>query len=120
MLEFIYCGRIALTDDLAISLLKAGNKYLVTNLKMKCEEHLIKSLAIENVLDRVELAEQTNAIVLREGTLNYLTTNSRMVTRDIDIKRLSKDYLVDLMFKGMFTDTCRSDSYSKVLSKSHA
>ena len=119
MLEFIYCGEIALTDDLAISLLKAGNKYLVAKLKMKCEEHLIKSLAIENVLDRVELAGHANAIVLREGALNYLTTNSQKVTRDLDLERLPKNFLIDIMFKSIFKDTSNtnSDSFLHLLPK---
>lgn len=97
MLEFIYCGDITLNDCLVLDLYTAACKYAIPTLKAVCEQHLISTLTLHNVIDRVKLAEQTDAATLRKGTLSFLISNSSKLTQDLHLESLPKKFLVELI-----------------------
>ena len=102
MLEFIYCGQVVLTEALALDLLAASNKYALPELKARCEEFLVQNLSLETIVKRVELAEQLDAMVLRDGATTYLVKNAKNVTGKIELDELPKGFLIDLLSKTIF------------------
>ena len=103
MLEFIYCGQIVLTQDLATSLLEASKKYaLLPELAARCEEFLVKNLTLDTIVDTVELAERLEAMTLRDGAIVYLIKNSAKAAENLDLDRLSKKFLDDLLLQSLF------------------
>ena len=103
MLEFIYCGEIVLTEELALGLVEAANKYALPELKTRCEEFLVNTLRPEAIVERVELAERLDAMVLRDGAIAYLIRNAKdAAVSKIEMDGLSKGFLVDLLSKSVF------------------
>ena len=103
MLEFIYCGQIVLTEEMALGLLEAANKYALPELKARCEEFLVESLRPDAIVERVELAERLDAMVLRDGAISYLIKNAKdAAVSKIDMDGLSKRFLIDLLSKSVF------------------
>ena len=101
-MEFIYCGHVVLTEELALDLLVAANKYALLELKARCEEFLVESLNLDVIVERVELAEKVDAMVLYDGAAAYLIQNATEVAEKIELKKLSKAFVINLLLKTMF------------------
>lgn len=86
VLRFIYTDKVNEMDNLKIDLLRASDKYLIDDLKILCEEALIKDLKIKNILDMLKLADKYNAINLREEGLKFFKIHKKEITTSENFK----------------------------------
>jgi len=79
MIEYIYTGNVKdITTDTA-HLLKAADKYNLGGLKKLCEEALIKTLAVENCVDMIILADMYHAHDLKQMSKEMIVKNGAIV-----------------------------------------
>jgi len=99
MLEFIYCGYVDLTENLALDLLQPADKYGLNTLKGICGEFLLDYITIKNFQERGEIAEKLEIPVLIEGTISYIITNLKYIEDTIGLDNLPKSFLVKIILK---------------------
>jgi speckle-type POZ protein len=73
ILRFIYTGKTQSTamDKLAPRLLAAADKYLLEDLKIQCETHLIRQMSAENCLELLSLTTHHPAEHLKKYAIEY-------------------------------------------------
>ena len=80
MLHYIYTGFAIyyFYAELSIELevLKAADKYAVSDLKKICEERIGEKLTIDNCVKILEVADQCNAEVLKDKAIEYVMSNA--------------------------------------------
>jgi speckle-type POZ protein len=74
ILRFIYTGRTQLTamNQMAPGILAAADKYLLEDLKTRCETHLIRQMSAENCLELLSLTSHHPAEHLKKYSIEYL------------------------------------------------
>jgi speckle-type POZ protein len=74
ILRFIYTGRMHSTamNQMAPGILAAADKYLLQDLKTRCETHLIRQMSAENCLELLSLATHHPAEHLKKYAIEYL------------------------------------------------
>ncbi|EFX75919.1 hypothetical protein DAPPUDRAFT_26442, partial [Daphnia pulex] len=61
LISYIYTGRMPLVakmDQMAIGLMAAADKYLLDQLKIECENHLIRQMSADNCLELLLLTDR--------------------------------------------------------------
>jgi speckle-type POZ protein len=71
VLRFIYTGKTQSMDKLALGILAAADKYLLEELKIQCETHLIRQMSAENCLELLSLTTHHPAEHLKKYALDY-------------------------------------------------
>jgi speckle-type POZ protein len=73
VLRFIYCGltQSSAMDVMAPALLAAADKYLLEDLKMYCETHLIRQMSSQNCLNILTLTTHHPAEHLKKFAIEY-------------------------------------------------
>ena len=73
LLRFIYTGRLSTTamESMAVGLLIAADKYLVDDLKVKCENYLIREMSPDNCIELLLHEHLPGSFVLKKQA-NYL------------------------------------------------
>ena len=73
ILRFIYTGKTQLTamNKMATGLLAAADKYLLEDLKSRCENHLIWQMSAENCLELLSLTAHHPAEHLKKYAIEY-------------------------------------------------
>ncbi|PWA52333.1 BTB/POZ domain-containing protein [Artemisia annua] len=73
-LSYLYSNNIQYQDFLShrLSLLRAADKYDVTNLKDACQESLLEDIDSANVLERLQIAVTYRLPRLKDGCFKYL------------------------------------------------
>ena len=73
LLHYIYTGQVTSKrmDEVAAGLFAAADKYLLTNLKKACGDHLIKQISPENCIKLLSLGENDPAYYLRKNAVDY-------------------------------------------------
>ncbi len=73
VLRFIYTGKTQLTamDKMALRILAAADKYLLEDLKIQCETHLIRQMSAENCLELLSLTTHHPAEYLKKNAIEY-------------------------------------------------
>ena len=94
LLCFIYCG--STTSGKSAKLLVAAEKYNLMDLKKLCEENLCVNITVENVLDRLELADLHNAAILRSMALKFIGRNAKEVAAQKDWRERIPDVMADI------------------------
>ena len=81
MLRYIYSGRIfVMADSTRLDLLKAADKYQIEDLKSLCEKGIADKLTTENALEVLVVAEQSNALILKQKTIEFIVANAKTIT----------------------------------------
>lgn len=80
MIAYIYSEKVPDLEVKAAGLLSAAEKYDLQELKNMCEVSLCESIAMENVLDLLVLADLHRATSVRTLALKFIVDNSREVT----------------------------------------
>ncbi|XP_065207995.1 protein roadkill-like [Planococcus citri] len=90
MLRYIYTEKCEHLEELAYCLIMAADKYNLDGLKVMCEKELLKTLSVENAIDRLVLADMYRAKELRAKTINFIVANSAKVMNTKEWKSLSR------------------------------
>ena len=99
MLEFIYNNYINLTEPLAINLLEVADKYSLIRLKDVCEDFLIENITPDNMVTLGNYAEKYDALMLRNGILEFIMKNLDCLRERDDLLELPKSILVKGLFR---------------------
>lgn len=85
-LSYIY-GKFQADEFLAhrVALLKAADKYDISDLKEACHESLMEDIDLRNVLERLELAHLYGLAGLKSGCLRYLVYFGKIYEIDQDL-----------------------------------
>ena len=99
MLGYIYgCSANVDTGDNATNLLIAAEKYDLKELKQICEDNLCLTLNVDNVVDRLILADLHCASNLRSLSLRFFKEHGDSIVNQKDCKeKLSKDLMWDII-----------------------
>jgi len=84
-------------DDLTTDLLVAANKYMIPGVIKKCEEHLSKTMSVDNAIDYFLTARLIEANKLRMDAKTFITKNLGEVKQTEDYKNIGKEVLEELL-----------------------
>ncbi|KAJ8683274.1 hypothetical protein QAD02_019066 [Eretmocerus hayati] len=79
VLRYIYSGEVVEIDRIAKDLLIAADKYGIRGLKTMCEQHLMRCININNVLEYFCFADSYNADILRESSKNFVKVRRKEI-----------------------------------------
>ena len=93
MLRYIYTGEIFdITDSTFLDLIKAADKYQILDLKVRCENDIAKQLTTENALSVLVVAHQSNAVLLKEKTIEFIVANPKTVAENPEFDSLTQSH----------------------------
>jgi speckle-type POZ protein len=72
MCRFLYYDEIPKLQTLALKLLIAADKYMISDLAAKCCQYLMTNITANNFLDILTFADKLNKQALREATIDYI------------------------------------------------
>jgi speckle-type POZ protein len=72
MCRFLYYDEIPKIQTLALELLVAADKYMVSDLAVKCCQYLMVNITTENFLNILTTAYQLNKEALREAAIDFI------------------------------------------------
>lgn len=102
MLEYLYTDHVSLDDNLAMELLVVSDKYIIPRLKNLTEQFISQRLSVKNIIDIINIADQHNALYLKECSINFMISNKEIICETQDISKLSKHVLVELVKSKLF------------------
>jgi len=77
LLEYIYSGELSNMETNAMLLMEVSQRFDITDLKDVCEQYLVeKYLKLENVFDRLFMADLHEAKKLKEAVMKMIVYNS--------------------------------------------
>lgn len=79
MLVYIYTGKSPNLNSMSSSLLAAADKYDVSGLKLICQEALCSTIAVDNVVDLLVLADQHYAKQLKLHAIHFINMHAKDV-----------------------------------------
>jgi BTB/POZ domain len=75
VLNFIYGQDVKLTDTNKFQILYAAEKYMLTNLKRKCENFIVECLSKDNIYDILEASQPFNSDIIDNSCMALITQN---------------------------------------------
>ena len=102
LLEYLYTDHVSLDDNLAMELLVVSDKYIIPRLKNLTEQFISQRLSVKNIIDIINIADQHNALYLKECSINFMISNKEIICETQDISKLSKHVLVELVKSKLF------------------
>jgi hypothetical protein len=97
LINYMYTGHVAIDNENVTEMLRLANHFLVTKLKLHCEEFLSSSLHVSNCLSIRELADKYNMTGLSERVAAFVHNHVHEVTSQDEFLRLSLSQLQDLL-----------------------
>jgi len=91
LLDFIYTGSAPNIEENAQDLLIAADKYDLELLKTCCEKEFTSTLAMDNLMEYLKLADWTHATALKKTILSFISKN-KLKMKSIDWKQELKEY----------------------------
>lgn len=80
LMRFIYTGKVENMDELAADLLAAADMYQLDQLRLMCEQVLVRKMCIDNVAEILKVVDRhTTCKKLRDSVLKFLASNGREV-----------------------------------------
>ena len=96
MLEYIYCNKIEMNEDLALELLEPADKFLLSDLRDACERFLDECLDLENFVKIFKKTADIETNLLKERIEEFISMNSNALKKREDVKALPEDMLVKI------------------------
>ena len=84
-------------EDLTTDLLVAANKYMIPEVVEQCEDHLSKTMTVDNAIDYFLTASLHEAETLRTAAKKYITENLSEVKKTEAFQNLEKEELVQFL-----------------------
>jgi len=91
ILKFLYTGEIADYAEKAKLLIELAHSFQMPKLKAYCEETLIATLSVENVLERFIFASKNESPKLRMKTLALIQKENKNITSTKNWRNLAKE-----------------------------
>jgi len=91
MLEFIYTDKCAELNARAPEILQAANMYGLEKLKQLCEDNLVQDLTLNNLCERLRLADSYNAHKIRRRALAMFQRNRTQILESRDWIELEQE-----------------------------
>jgi speckle-type POZ protein len=93
VLRFIYTGQTQSTamDKMAPGLLAAADKYLLEDLKTRCENHLIRQMSADNCLELLSLTTHHPAEHLKKYAIEYFRCYPENVMKTDNWTKMKKE-----------------------------
>jgi len=98
-LEFIYFGKVSLTEKLALDLIVLADMYFLSDLKTDCETYLSACLSVKNFLDVMKAAEVADSNKLEDKVAVFLITNLEKLNQELDVSLIPQELFVKAMRK---------------------
>lgn len=76
-----YTGKVDITSEIAVELLRAASFYCVLELQKRAEEFLSHEICVENVVSLLTVADECNAQDLKKNCVPYLLRHIHDVVR---------------------------------------
>jgi speckle-type POZ protein len=95
ILRFIYTGRIpsAMMEKMAVGLLAAADKYLLDQLKLECQNHLVCRMSPYNCLEILFISDQHHpAYHLKQEAIKFFRRFSAVVKATDEWKTAKRDH----------------------------
>ena len=92
MLRYIYTGKVDNSDTMAPELMAAAEKYQLEQLKNICEGTLADGLSVDNAVDLLIMADTYSAAMLKNKTLDLITSHKAEVRQTVKWKKLLKSH----------------------------
>jgi len=96
LLQHIYFSDVELDGDVAEELFLLAHEYMLNDLQDSCQDDLIRSLNVENVIKMTLLAEKYEAEKLKKACLIFIVKNAEKVYLTQDITSLGGKILLEL------------------------
>ncbi|XP_037033462.1 speckle-type POZ protein-like [Bradysia coprophila] len=96
MVRFMYTGKTAEINGMAMDLLKMAEKYELTRLKSRCEEIIIRTLSVTTVIDLFTFADTYNAVQLEAAAIQFIMSYFVTVRNTSGYKSLPQRLLFKL------------------------
>ncbi|KAI1312313.1 hypothetical protein EDD11_002967 [Mortierella claussenii] len=97
ILQYIYCGRLQIDDEMVIDLIKAADEMCIDDLVQGCERYTLSMIGRTNVLELLHLASQHNLQQLRLECLDFIASNIEFLKRGKPILTLDADVLKEVL-----------------------
>lgn len=81
----IHTGKCSVDSDAVLrQLLQAAIKYNLIDLKVKCAEHLVKNVSVDNAFDVLRFAKQNDIEALRFAAVAFIKENKKRLSENAD------------------------------------
>jgi hypothetical protein len=81
LLRFLYTGKVDITSEVAVELLRAASFYCVLELQKRAEEFLSREISVENVVNLLSISDECNAEDLKKNCVPFLLRHIHDVVR---------------------------------------
>lgn len=96
LLEYIYCGTVEVSEDIAWEVLQEADKHSLPGLKTICEDYQASCIKVENVVQTINMAEKYGANSLRTAAMKFVVKNRDRVFEEADIYMIKKSTLLEI------------------------
>jgi len=115
MLQFMYTGSLAISEDFIVSLLIMSNYYAVETLKESCGRTLGENLSEENVFYLLEICEKYDSASLRKECAAYLADNFAELLKSAKIMELSPETWAEMLSSDLIQVSSEEDIFDSVI-----
>jgi len=99
ILEYIYFGKVSLTEKLALDLIVLADMYFLSDLKADCETCLSTCLNVKNFLDVMKAAEIADSGKLDDKVAAFLIINLEKLNQELDFSLIPQELFVKAIRK---------------------
>ena len=92
LLTYVYTDCAPNVRELASELLVAAEKYNISRLKVACEEELMRTMEVDNVVDRLIESDMNSAFQLRDAALQFVVQHAAGVVKQASWEPLCRNY----------------------------
>jgi len=91
LLEYIYLGKVALTESLALDLIILADMHLIAELKADCEAYLYSILTKTNFLEIIKVSQVVESEKLKDSAVSFLANMMEKPKQEIDSDLIPHD-----------------------------
>ena len=91
VIKFLYMGEMKNCERKVMSLIELANKYNLYEVKSYCEDSLIKTLSVNNVLERFIFASKNGVCKLKQSSLEKLLKENKRIMNIDNWRNMAKE-----------------------------
>ncbi|KAJ8686472.1 hypothetical protein QAD02_022266 [Eretmocerus hayati] len=101
VLNFIYSGKVSMSDDNVSDVCAASEKFTLHDLKAQCSQYLILNLSSDNAVKVLIVASTNNMPELRKKCFTFINKHAHSVIETEDYKNLAAafPFLLDELYR---------------------